>query len=70
MLDMGGNSGYPAGLTSSKEAARFTFNEHSSHAASADASDASWHVAEVKLLEHIIHHPLQCAVHATEIVKS
>ncbi len=47
MLDMGGNSGYAAGLTSPKNAARFSFNEHSSHAASADASDASWQLAEV-----------------------
>ena len=47
MLDMGGNSGYAAGLTSPKNAARFSFNEHGSHAASADASDASWQIAEV-----------------------
>ena len=50
MLDMGGNSGYAAGLTSPKNAARFSFNEHSSHAASADASDASWQIAEVSVL--------------------
>ena len=54
MLDIGGNSGYAAGLTSPKEAANFSFHERSSSATSADPSDASWHVSEVEFLEQLL----------------